>query len=176
MNPLRETFPDVFVSSAHPGVAEAGIIPFLKERATASPRKRARWCAHPSPDAAVQEMLIALARGVYIPPHRHLGRSESMHVIEGDASLVMFTDEGQPLRTVAVGPAASGRVFYHRIDEPVFHTILVISEQLVFHETVQGPFVRLEAEKLAWIPPESNRGAVQDWMRRLERSETEARG
>ena len=47
-------------------------IAFLKQRAQANARKRARICAHKTNDDALHEMVIAISAASYIHPHKHV--------------------------------------------------------------------------------------------------------
>jgi cupin fold WbuC family metalloprotein len=62
----------------------------LKAAAAANPRKRIRICAHDAVDDPLHEMLIVHMSGAYVPPHKHVGKTESMHVVEGIADVVFF--------------------------------------------------------------------------------------
>lgn len=167
MNDIQQIAPDVFASRGPRAAASGDLIPFLKEHATASARMRARWCAHPSTDSAVHEMVIALANGAYIPPHRHPGRSESIHVLEGTGALVFFDDSGTPQNAIPLVPPSGQGIFFHRIDEPIFHTVLVFSQHLVFHETIQGPFIKRAPERVPWAPSEDDADGIRAWLRGL---------
>src|SRR5207247_7893851 len=61
----------------------------LKREAQRNPRRRVRLCAHGGIDDSLHEMLIVHANNTYVRPHRHLGKSESFHVIEGDVEVVL---------------------------------------------------------------------------------------
>jgi cupin fold WbuC family metalloprotein len=67
---------------------------FLKQQAAGNLRKRARICAHKTNDDALHEMLIAISAKSYIHPHKHLGKSESFHIIDGLVDVVVFDDQG----------------------------------------------------------------------------------
>ena len=69
-------------------------IELLKKKAAENPRRRSRICAHRENDDRIHEMLIVLAADCYIRPHKHFGKSESLHLIEGSASAVFFDDAG----------------------------------------------------------------------------------
>src|SRR5204862_7175921 len=76
-----------------------GGVGMVKGTGTTNARRRARLCAHPNPDDPLHEMLIVLDRGTYVRPHRHAGKSESFHVIEGELDVVLFAYDG-PVRDV----------------------------------------------------------------------------
>ena len=125
-----------------------------------TPRGRARLCAHPSPADLLHEMLICLARGTYVRPHRHAGKSESFHVIEGELDVVLFRDDGAVREVIAMGPYPSGKVFFYRLAEPCFHTVLVNTPHVLLHETTNGPFDPADTEFAPWAPAEGDPAAA----------------
>jgi cupin fold WbuC family metalloprotein len=126
----------------------------LKSIAEKNIRKRTRLCAHPDEGNILHEMFIILGKENYIRPHRHLHKSESFHVIEGSADIILFDDRGTPIQRIELGDYSSGRRFYFRIDRSIFHTVVVISACFVFHETTNGPFNRSDTEFALWAPEE----------------------
>jgi cupin fold WbuC family metalloprotein len=128
----------------------------LKERARDAPRKRIRICAHSRTEDMLHEMLIVHAADAYVRPHKHAGKSESMHVVEGEAEAVFLDDDGEISEVVPLGPYGSGRRFYYRLAEPVFHTLLFESEFLVMHEVTNGPFRREDTIFAPWAPEEED--------------------
>ncbi|MBM4439481.1 MAG: WbuC family cupin fold metalloprotein [Candidatus Rokubacteria bacterium] len=144
-------------------------VEILKEAAEANARKRIRLCAHVDPEAAVHEMLIVHARDIYVPPHRHVGKTESFHMVEGALTLVLFEEGGGVRDVVEMGTFESGRAFYHRLGEAVYHTVLIRSEVAVFHETTAGPFRREAMELAPWAPPADDAMKVRRFMDALER-------
>lgn len=113
---------------------------FLKQQAANNRRKRARICAHKTNDDPLHEMLIAISAGCYIHPHRHLGKSESFHIVEGELDLVVFNDDGMLLEVIQLGSPKSGRYFFHRLSDNAYHTLIVRSDFLILHEVTNGPF------------------------------------
>lgn len=130
----------------------------LKEAARANPRRRIRLCAHANVADDVHEMLIVHERDAYVRPHKHTGKSESFHVVEGRAKIVLFDDSGEPTRVVELGDSGSGLDFYHRMSEPLFHTVVIGSDALVFFETKPGPFDPAETVFADWAPAEDEAG------------------
>lgn len=162
--PLAE---GVFESKEPVVVADDHCLPFLKNEALKTSRRRARLCAHPDRFDPVHEMLIALSKETYIRPHAHLGKSESFHIIEGEADLILFDDHGIVQRVIPLGPVGSGRTFFFRLKTPVYHTVLVNTEFLVFHETTTGPFNPDAATAAAWAPTEQDSAAAASYTSRL---------
>lgn len=141
----------------------------LRNRALQNARRRMRLCAHPCADSKVHEMLIVHARETYVRPHKHLDKSESFHVVEGTADVLVFSDSGAVQRVISMGDYASGRVFYYRLAEPLYHSLIITSDVIVFHEVTNGPFVRSATVFAPWAPDESDLPTVQKFMERLKK-------
>ncbi|WP_445775342.1 WbuC family cupin fold metalloprotein [Shewanella sp.] len=127
----------------------------LKRRAELNLRHRVRLCAHRSPQDSLHEMFIVHMRDCYVRPHKHLGKVESMAVLEGEVDMVLFHDDGSIRRMIPMGTQSSGKVFYQRLADPVYHTLLIRSEFLVFHEITEGPFLRKSTVFPDWAPAET---------------------
>ena len=66
----------------------------LKHQALANTRRRIRICTHPDRSDRLHEMLIVHTRGTYVRPHKHLNKSESVHIIEGEVDVVVLDEAG----------------------------------------------------------------------------------
>lgn len=132
----------------------------LRDTVRNSSRYRNRFCGHADSAEALHEMIICLHANTYVRPHRHHGRAESVHVIDGFADLVLFTDQGVVDRVVPLGPWGSGCTWYVRLSRPVFHTLVLRGEDFVFQETTLGPFRREDTEMAAWAPDDADATAV----------------
>src|SRR5438876_482347 len=75
----------------------------LKESAIVSPLGRARICLHPQATNLVHEMIIAFRRDSYVIPHKHINKSESFHIIEGKAVVIIFDELGQVKHIINMG-------------------------------------------------------------------------
>ena len=130
------------------------IIDFLKAKASNNLRKRARLCTHLGIDDVLHEMLIVHFKGTYVQPHKHIGKSESFHMIEGALGVVIFDDTGKILQVIHMGEPSSGLMFYYRLSESYFHSVIPLTETVVFHETTNGPFKREDMISAPWAPRE----------------------
>jgi len=142
----------------------------LKHLAMKNRRKRIRLCAHRDEEDKVHEMLIVHTSDTYVRPHKHLTKSESFHIIEGRADVILFDDAGNVVNVVPMGDPSSGHSFYYRISDPYFHSLQIHSDFLVFHETANGPFRRSDNVSAPWSPDESDSGAVRDFAASLAQS------
>jgi cupin fold WbuC family metalloprotein len=147
-----------------------GDIAQLKQLAALNERRRIRLCTHHGVHDTVHEMLIVHASDSYVRPHKHLNRGESFHVLEGKAISVFFDDSGTISDVLQLGDYGSGSCFYYRMDEPVYHTLLIESSQFIFHETTNGPFDPAQTVFAPWSPPETDGEAVEAFIRELRSS------
>lgn len=122
--------------------------------AAANQRRRVRLCAHRSVDDALHEMLIVLAGETYIRPHKHLHKSESFHVIQGRAEIVIFAEDGSIREVIPMGEYSSGACFFYRLGDPCYHGLVVRSDVFVYHETTGGPLDPAQTVFAPWAPPE----------------------
>lgn len=149
---LVEASSGVYYSSCALPIIDAGIIEFLKQRARATPQRRARFCAHQSPDVEQHEMLIVSHRDTYIAPHRHFDKLESFVILEGLADIILFDEHGRVEKIVKMGPSSSNYPFFYFMPPRQFHSLSIETELLVFLESTKGPFRREDCEHAAWAP------------------------
>ena len=149
-------------------------IDMLIEAAASEPKRRARLNLHNSDDDLLHEMIIAFRKDSLNMPHRHVGKSESMHMIRGRVLVVCFDENGHATRRVTLGrdplqtkwawgpPAPT--VF--RMAAPIWHTVIPLDEIVVVHETTNGPFVQGKNMDIPpWAPQESELAAWVDGLR-----------
>ena len=153
---LQQQSPEVFVDSAaipRAGSLEAG---FVRQKALASSRRRARICFHKNSSELIHEMLIGLASDCYIRPHRHANKTESFHMVEGELDVVIFDVSGKVTEVIRLGGKGSSleRKFYYRAPPGLFHSVIVRSSCAIFHETTNGPFDKSQTEYPNWAPEE----------------------
>ena len=140
----------------------------LKYKAKQNPRKRIRICAHKDTKDSIHEMLIVHEKSCYVRPHKHANKTESFHIIEGKADIILFHEDGSIDQVILMGEITTGRKFYYRLPPFRFHTLLIHSDVLVFHEITNGPF-RLEDTILGpWSPEDNNEHKVAEYLANLK--------
>lgn len=135
--------------------------------------KSVRICLHDSPDAALHEMLIAHKKDNYVKPHKHLNKSESFHIIEGEMDVFIFDMSGEIIRKIQMGDYKSGKSFCYRLSRSEYHTVLPKTKYVVFHEVTNGPFKREDTVFGKWAPDEEEVEAVNSFILRLKNFTTE---
>jgi cupin fold WbuC family metalloprotein len=124
----------------------------VKDSARQEPLRRARLNLHHSEDDQVQEMLIAFCKDSINYPHRHLAKSESMHMVEGRVLVVFFADDGCITRRLRLGAPGTGLPCLYRLAAPEWHTVIPLDDIVVIHETTTGPFLREHDSPPSWVP------------------------
>ena len=146
------------------------LIELLKARVAGNERKRMRLCAHQDVQDALHEMFVVHTQETYVRPHKHPG-SESFHVIEGLVDVVLLDDAGRVTHVIRMGEYTSGLPFFHRLSQPCFHTLIIRSELIVFHETKNGPFQPSDTAFPSWAPDgRSNPEEAKAYLERLSQA------
>jgi len=152
LNDLKAVAEGVYYSPHPLPLVDSSIIAFLKDVARTCSLGRARFCAHPSPQADQHDMLIVTHRDSYVTPHRHITKSETFVVLEGSADLILFDGAGAVEKIVRMGAPTSGLPFFYRMPPRQFHSLAIQSEFLVFLENTKGPFSLDDREHASWAP------------------------
>jgi cupin fold WbuC family metalloprotein len=165
-----EITPGTFYARAERRLLSQENLVWLKQQALANPAKRARICLHRDPADVVHEMVIALHRSSYIPPHCHPAKEESLHVIEGRARAVFFSTSGAVEAVVSLAPAGckdeSDRAFsyFYRIGRQAIHALRLDTEWLVYHEVAMGPFSPAGLTYPDWALLTGDSAAGIEWL------------
>lgn len=140
---------------------------FLKAKVNETRRKRIRLCAHPTTENTLHEMFVVYMDMTYVKPNLHLGKDESLHILEGEADFIFFDNQGKITEIIPLGAYNSDRQFYCRVPASAWHTIVMKSERLVIHEVTPGPFVRTDTVWAPWAPDENDAAGVASFMSSL---------
>lgn len=143
-------------------------IQLFKKKAICNLRERCRVCTHKDIDDTVHEMLIVHKKNTYIRPHKHLLKPESVHILEGFATAIIFDDKGKVIDVVEMGDYHSGKKFYYRLNNSHYHTLLINSDFIVFHEVTRGPFQKSETLFAPWSPEENDEIKIKEFIKELE--------
>ena len=156
------------ITSCVPNVdINRGMITELVEISKNTFRGRTRLCAHRNVNESVHEMFIVHPKGAYIPPHKHLEKSESILVLDGETEYFTFNDDGLIDQRISMGDYQSGKSFFFRLQEPLFHSMLVVSETLTFLEITKGPFKSDDTVEATWAPDKNCDAEVKLFLNKL---------
>lgn len=158
---------EVIYSKKRQVIVDQAIVASLKSKSINNARHRIRLCTHSALSDLLHEMFIVHAFGTYVRPHKHTEKSESIHVVEGRVDLILFTEEGEIGNVVQLGDYGSSHPFFFRSDTSVFHSLVIRSEYLVFHETTNGPFDRSHTVFAPWAPIDNDTAEVAEYFSEL---------
>lgn len=160
--------PEVFQHAEDIVAIDGSFIEELKKRALKNPRRRIRLNLHRNVENTLHEMIIVHTNETYVPPHRHQQKTESFHVIEGEFDVVIFGEDGEINKVVPMGPIGTGRNFCYRVVENFYHSLVIHSEIVVFHEVTNGPFIQGQTEFPNWAPKDGS-GEEQLFLQNLRK-------
>jgi len=135
-----------------------------------SKRKRHRFCFHQNPDVNLHDIVICYDKSSYIRPNKHIGKSESVLVLQGDIEIYIFNDFGDLIDLISLGTFNSKKPCYVRIPPNTWHGLRSVSDiPVIMKETISGPY---DSSSLIWAdfaPPESETGSEgHAWYVNLE--------
>ena len=148
--------PEIIKNSENLLFVDLEVVENVKKEARKSPRLIARLLMHLSHEDPVQEMLIAMCRGCAVVPNRAVGRSESLQVVEGEMLLIVFNENGEVIQQVEMGSPGSGKAFLYRFTSTPWHTMVPLTEMVVVHESLQGPFQKSSDPLPGWVPTDAD--------------------
>ncbi|WP_028452761.1 WbuC family cupin fold metalloprotein [Chitinilyticum aquatile] len=134
---------------------DAALFSDLCARAASAPRLRVHHNLHTQNEDPCHRLLVAIAPGSYVAPHRHLDarKSELLVVLQGELGVLLFAGDGKVERAqrLRAGTVECGI----DIAPGQWHCVVALQPQTVFLECKAGPYQPLGAEEwAAWAPRE----------------------
>ncbi len=124
-------------------IIDKTLLESLLEKAVESERRRVNYDLRNSEDDTSQRMLNVLLPGTQVPIHRHKDTSETVVVLSGRLTEVLYDDKGVEYARYDLCPA-EGR-YALQIPKGVWHTIIV-DEPCVIFEAKDGAYKPLAAD------------------------------
>ncbi len=100
-------------------------------------KKDVRICLHPNKSSKHHDMVILQSKKNFYLPHKHLRKGETYHILKGSMACVLFNRMG---KITKVCKLKKNNLF--RTPLNVFHTMLPISNYVIYHEGKTGPFLK----------------------------------
>jgi cupin fold WbuC family metalloprotein len=149
-------------------IVDQNTIELLKLKAKNSEEGKARLCLHKDFEDPLQEMVIVHTKYAYIRPHKHEKKDESISVIEGRCLLVFFDEEGRvKYRFILTGK----RNIVCRIEKNTWHSMVILSDYIVFHEVVSGPFMgKGDSIFPRWAPSKDDKLAIRAFIKDISKN------
>lgn len=141
----------------------------LIELAEQNERKRIRVNFHQAPDSVAHEMVIVHKLGAYVAPHKHSNKTESFHIIKGKLAVLVFDDEGTVHTKILLSATEEpGHGMFYRLEKNQWHTVIPLTDYVIFHEVTNGPFIANQYEFAPWAPLEDDdRALIKEYQLKL---------
>ena len=156
----------VFVADEAVTTISSNDIDFLKHQATVLPVRKSRVLLHGKPEQLLHEMLIVHMRGTYIQPHINQRSAKSFLVVSGTMKLVLYDEDGSIRAHYRLSADDAEASVLIRLNRPYFHTLIVLSDTVVFLETTLGPH---DETVYADFAPQPNKKGAAEYMAWLEK-------
>jgi cupin fold WbuC family metalloprotein len=137
----------------------------LAAKAASSPRRRAHFNLHATPEDALQRFLVVARGDSYFHPHRHAVNGELATLIRGRVDVLTFDDEGTVLSRTTVGEGSEALAY--ETPPRTWHTLVPRSEVCALLEVKLGPYDPATAAEYApWAAAEvgSNSWSFRAWL------------
>lgn len=114
-------------------------------------------------------MINVYPERLYVRPHKHPVKTETKHMIEGNMLMLMFDDSGKITESFILNEKSSGGCFAYRIEKNYYHSIIPLSEVVVFHEIINGPYTGVNDSVFPeWAPPNNDEPGIKTFFKRIE--------
>lgn len=161
-----------FFCRRRPVRVDGAVIAELRELSRRHDGKNVRLCLHDGPTADHHDMIILERQGKYYRPHKHAAKGEAFHVIAGQLGVLAFADDGMVVDACALGP---GDIY--RVEVNMYHAVLPLSAEVIYHENKPGPFTG-EGDSIFpdWAPDGTDPTAFGQYVDSLRRRFNPATG
>jgi cupin fold WbuC family metalloprotein len=134
-------------------------------RARSATRKRARILLHSGPSDVMQQMMIVMTRGQYVPPHWNGASPKSYLVMSGSVELIEFDTSGHVNGHFRLTAGEPGVPFFARMNRPMWHTCVAVTPDVTFLEASLGPYEKTVYAD--WAPAADDQPAARRFFQQV---------
>ena len=120
---------------------------YLKYISNLNSRGTARICFHENIDSKLHQMMICHQKKFNVLPHIHFKKEELCLVIEGLLKIVLYNNIGKIIYKTKLDSKFNN---FFRIPKNTYHSMKVLSKNVIFIETTQGPFKLKDTNYPSW--------------------------
>ena len=142
----------------------------LKKLARENGYNKSRLLFHKDKKETLHEMLIVHNSSPpksfkYNNPHKNVNSAKSWQILEGKVVFVVFNEYGEVIGHNILCSNSDEYSFMLRLNEACYHTLIPITDVLVYIETLLGPFSgRVDAP---WAPKEEENIKAQEYIKNI---------
>ncbi len=146
------------------------MLSLIEDKYKKSKRKRHRFCFHQNQGVLLHDIIICYDSTTYIPPNKHIGKAESLLVLQGELDFYLFNENGDVTEYKRLAAISESKPFYVRVPPNTWHGLKAVGKTpCIIKETISGPY---EANSLLWasFAPKESEGAEKgfDWYESLK--------
>ena len=142
---------------------------YLKSEVSQTAGQRIRLYVHQSEDANLHEMFVVCMGSTYVRPNAHIGKDESLHILEGAADIIFFDDKGEIFDVIELSDKLGHKNHFVRVPQEVYHSVAIRSEYLVMHQATSGPFDKKDINWASWAPTYDDHQGIIKYQNNLEK-------
>ena len=122
-----------------------------------------RVCIHESPNSKHHDMYILHHKKNYYIPHAHKDCGDTYVVINGKLGCILFSKSGKITYSCIL---KKGEMF--KVPSAVYHTIIPISNKVLFFEMRNGPYKQKKTSTPRWCPSKySSKKEIDKYKKKL---------
>jgi cupin fold WbuC family metalloprotein len=141
----------------------------LREKFEISPRRRYRLCFHKNESKTLHEMIVIYDTSTYVRPNKHLGRAESLLLLEGVIDFYFFDDDGNPIKKIVMDASGAKGVKFLRVPPNTWHGMFMHEgKPCIIKETISGPYDRQTLLWADWSPTVLSNSEVKDYYTQFD--------
>lgn len=137
---------------------------FISQAKENTDNHRYRFCMHDTPNNILQEMFIVRTKDEYFRPDKHFGIPETHLLLKGEEAIVLFKDSGEIDDIVFF----NNSIVAYRINKPVYHTMVALTDAAVDYEVRPGPFLPEMCEYPEWAPTYEEKDKIEIFMNKIK--------
>ena len=94
---------------------------------------------HKNKNENYHDMIILQKKGTIIKPHRHPSGGETINLIYGKMKVLLMNSKGVIKKKLLMDTKKN---LVYRVPGKIFHTYIIVSDYVVYHENKSGPYDR----------------------------------
>ena len=144
------------LDSIAPGMTRDSVQTLL-DKYKLSSRKRHRYCFHQNPTVDLHDIIISYDSTSYIPPNKHIGKAESLLILDGEIDFFLFSYNGQVYDYRRLAASNSSHPFYLRVPPNTWHGLRAVgSRPCIIKYTIAGPYSSSSLKWASFAPSEDD--------------------
>ena len=79
-------------------------------------------------------------------------------------NIVIFNNDGSVMKAIHL--SSDGDIYY-KLQEPMYHTVIPLTDYVIYHEITDGPFMLDDKDEAKWAPRKENSLEVLTYQKEI---------